>query len=99
PKSAISEGTAASVPLFGSPATSTKGMIMEGTTSTGWLMPVGITDPWVNNPDHFSAAYICFAPTNPPSSTAPLWLSFDLKQLYKTANANTNFRVTVNGTP
>jgi len=27
-----------------------------------------------------------------------LWLSFDLKQLYKTANANTNFRITVNGT-
>ena len=59
-------------------------------------MPVGLTDPWTNNPDHFSAAYICFSPAGGAASD-PLWLSFDLKQLFKTANANTNFRVTVNG--
>ncbi len=95
-KSAITESAAASRPLIGAPATSTKGMLMEATTATGWVMPVGITDPWTNNPDFFSAAYICFTP---PTGTSPLWLSFDLKQTFNTANANTNFRVTVNGTP
>ena len=96
PKSNIAESTAASLPLNGAPATSTKGMLMDGTTSTGWLMPVGLTDPWTNNPDHFAGAYLCFSPANVPAG-APLWLAFDLKQSFKTANANTNFRVTING--
>jgi hypothetical protein len=98
PKSMITEGVAASLPFNGQPASSTKGMVMEGTTATGWVMPVGITDPWTNNPDHFSASYMCFSATGGPVG-APLWLSFDLKQLFKTANANTNFRVTINGNP
>ena len=59
-------------------------------------MPVGLVDPWTNNPDHFSAAYMCFSPAGGPAG-APLWLAFDLKQVFKTANANTNFRVTING--
>lgn len=93
PNSAIVEGAGAS-----NGATSTKGLIMDGVNSTSWLTPTGITDPWANNPNHFAAAKICINPaaSNP---NAPLWLSFDLKQLYKTANANTNFRVRVNGTP
>ncbi len=98
PKSTITEGAAASRPLNGAPATSTKGMIMEATSTTGWVVPVGITDPWTNNPDFFSAVYICFNPAG-GNPNDPLWLSFDLKQVFKTANANTNFRVTVNGTP
>ncbi len=97
-KSAITEGAAASLPLNGQPTTSTKGMIMEATSTTGWVVPVGITDPWTNNAEFFSAVYICFNPAG-GNPNDPLWLSFDLKQLFKTANANTNFRVTVNGTP
>ncbi len=97
-KSAITEGAAASLPLNGQPTTSTKGMIMEATSTTGWVVPVGITDPWTNNAEFFSAVYICFNPAG-GNPNDPLWLSFDLKQVFKTANANTNFRVTVNGTP
>jgi hypothetical protein len=97
PKSAISEGTAASLPFNGQPASSTKGMIMEGIVNPAWVMPAGTVDPWTNNPDNFSAATFCFSPAG-GTPTDPLFLSFDLKQLYKTANANTNFRVTVNGT-
>ncbi len=93
-KSAVSESTAASSPLT---PTSTKGMVMEGGANAAWQMPVGVTDPWTSNPDHFSAIYMCFSPAG-GNPTDPLWLSFDLKQLFKTANANTNFRVTVNGT-
>ena len=68
---------------------------MEGIDNPGWQIPVGLIDPWASNPEHFSAIKLCFTPTG--SSTAPLFLAFDLKQLFKTANANTNFRVTVNG--
>jgi hypothetical protein len=76
---------------------STKGLVMDGVNNAAWVMPVGITDPWASNPEHYSVAYICFNPSGGPA-TSPLWLSFDLKQLFKVANANTNFRVTVNGT-
>jgi hypothetical protein len=100
-KSAITEGTAASNPHAATPTTpaiaSTKGMIMEGVDDPSWLVPVGVTDPWTNNLNNFSAAYICFNPSG-GSATDSLWLTFDLKQTFKTANANTNFRVTVNGT-
>ncbi len=98
-KAAITEGAAASRPLNGQPATSSKGMIMDANTATGWVIPGGVVDPWSTNMDFFSAAYICFAPQGAANPGTPLWLSFDLKQTYKTANANTNFRVTVNGTP
>jgi parallel beta-helix repeat protein len=89
--SAISEGTAASQGTG-----STKGLIMEGVTNTGWILPAGATDPWSVNQNNFSAVYLCFSTGG--NTTDPLWLSFDLKQLFKTANANTNFRITVNGT-
>jgi hypothetical protein len=92
----ITEGAAASQPLATNPATSTKGMIMEGVANAGWTMPAGTVNPWNVNPENFSAAYICFNPSGGAASD-PLWLSFDLKQLFKIANANTNFRVTVNG--
>ena len=74
-------------------------MIMEATSATGWNIPVpGVNDPWTSNPDHQAGVYICFDPTvNNPNPNDPLWLSFDLKQFFKTTNANTNFRVTVNG--
>ena len=62
----------------------------------GWFRLATI-DPWTNNPDHFSAIYMCVNPAG-GAATDSLWLTFDLKQLFKTANANTNFRVTVNGT-
>jgi hypothetical protein len=88
--SAISEGTAASQGTG-----STKGLIMEGVTNAGWILPAGTTDPWSVNQNNFSAVYLCFSPGS--NTTDPLLLSFDLKQLFKTANANTNFRVTVNG--
>ncbi len=78
---------------------STKGLVLDAMTSTSWAIPVGINDPWTTNPEHFAAAYICFDPQGATNPTTPLWLSFDLKQLFKGANANTNFRVTVNGTP
>jgi hypothetical protein len=77
---------------------STKGLILDAVANGGWQMPVTATDPWSVNPEHAAAAYICFSPAG-GAANDPLWLSFDLKQLFKTANANTNFRVTVNGTP
>src|SRR5688572_21089475 len=97
-KGAVTEGTAASQPLNGQPATSSKGLIMDANSSSGWVIPGGVTDPWTTNPDFLSAVYICFAPQGAANPGTPLWLSFDLKQMYKLASANTNFRVTVNGT-
>jgi hypothetical protein len=95
-KSNVTENTAASSTIG---VTSTKGMIMDGVDQPSWLIPAGVTDPWLNNPDNFSAVYICFNPSTTSCSAADsMFLSFDLKQLFKTANANTNFRVTVNGT-
>ncbi|HSI91275.1 MAG TPA: T9SS type A sorting domain-containing protein, partial [Adhaeribacter sp.] len=76
--------------------TGTKGLIMAGINSTNWLTPIGVVDPWTNNGDQFSAIYMCINPSG-GAATDSLWLLFDLKQLFKTANANTNFRVTVNG--
>jgi hypothetical protein len=93
PKANITEGTGASSPLG---ATSTKGMIMDGVTDATWITPGGATDPWSTNLTHHAAAYICFNPSGGAASDS-LWLTFDLKQLYKTAAANTNFRITVNG--
>ncbi|HSI89701.1 MAG TPA: T9SS type A sorting domain-containing protein [Adhaeribacter sp.] len=80
----------------GAAFTGTKGMIMDGIAGGGWTMPVGVLDPWTSNPNHFSAAYACFSPAG-GAATDSLWLIFDLKQLFKTANANTNLRITVNG--
>src|SRR5690606_12749898 len=75
---------------------SAKGMIMDGVNSAAWVVPSGINNPWSNNPDHFSAVYMCFTPqAGQPDDT--LFLEFDLKQLYKESHYNTNFRVTVNG--
>jgi hypothetical protein len=93
-KSNITEGVGASSILG---PVSTKGMIMDGIDQPTWITPGGVTDPWTNNPDNFSAAYICFNPSSCANSDS-MKLTFDLKQLYKTAAANTNFRVTVNGT-
>jgi len=93
PKSGIVESAGASCGVG-----STKGLIMDGITNSSWAMPVGITNPWTSNTDNFSAVYFCFNPGT-GSATDSLLLTFDLKQLFKTANANTNFRVTVNGTP
>ena len=78
-------------------ATSTKGLIMDGVDHTSWLAPAGLIDPWTNNPNNFAGAYLCISPAtmNFPNG---MWLNFDLKQLFKVANVNTNFRVTVNGT-
>ncbi|MBK0401890.1 T9SS type A sorting domain-containing protein [Adhaeribacter sp. BT258] len=77
-------------------AGSTKGIIMDGVNHSSWTIPTGITDPWMNNLENISALYICFDPgsTNPKDS---LLLTFDLKQLYKTANANTNLRILADG--
>ena len=77
--------------------TGPKVMIMDGVTSGNWTIPAGTIDPWTTNPNYKSVAKICINPAG-GSATAPLWLSFDLKQYFKTANANTNFRITVNGT-
>jgi hypothetical protein len=92
PKSNITEGAGAS-----NGTGSTKGLIMDGVANTNWNPPAGLTDPWTSNPDNFSAAYICLSPAGGAASDS-LWLTFDLKQLFKTAAPNTNFRVTVNGT-
>ncbi|KAA9325473.1 T9SS type A sorting domain-containing protein [Adhaeribacter soli] len=91
-KGNVTEGTGAS---FG---TGTKGMIMDATSATGWTIPAGTVNPWTNNLDNFAGTYLCFNPTSNGQNDS-LWLYFDLKQLYKGASANTNFRVTVNGTP
>ncbi|KAA9331133.1 beta strand repeat-containing protein [Adhaeribacter soli] len=74
---------------------STKGLVMSGISSSGWTMPVPTVNPWTMNPNHLAGVYLCF---NPVSGADSLILRFDLKQLYKDANRNTNFRVTVNGT-
>ncbi|MBK0404380.1 T9SS type A sorting domain-containing protein [Adhaeribacter sp. BT258] len=86
----ITEGAAAS-----NGSGSANGMIMEGVSSTQWATPAGTVNPWTNNPDHFSAVYFCFTPNTAPQDT--LFLTFNLKQLYKDSHLNTNFRVTVNG--
>ncbi|MBK0404885.1 right-handed parallel beta-helix repeat-containing protein [Adhaeribacter sp. BT258] len=88
----ITEGTGAS-----NGTGSAKGLIMDGVASFNWTLPVGTTNPWTANPDNFAGAYFCITPGvgNPKDS---LYLSFDLKQLFRSVNANTNFRVTVNGT-
>ncbi|MFC5271455.1 T9SS type A sorting domain-containing protein [Adhaeribacter terreus] len=87
----ITEGTGAS-----NGTGSTKGLIMDGVNSFNWTIPTGIIDPWTANPDNFAGAYFCVSPgTGTPKDS--LILTFDLKQLYKSVNANTNFRVTVNG--
>ncbi|HSI91066.1 MAG TPA: hypothetical protein VK927_08115, partial [Adhaeribacter sp.] len=89
-RSNVTEGAAAA-------RSGATGMIMDGVDNAGWVTPVGVIDPWTNNLDHHSAVYMCFNPSAGGIPTDSLWLSFDLKQLFKTANANTNFRVTVNG--
>jgi hypothetical protein len=90
-RSAVKEDTAASH----GPA-STKGIIMDGVGNTAWLTPTGVNGPWISNPEHFAGVYMCFTPA-PGGASDSLILRFDLKQLYKDAQANTNFRVTVNG--
>ncbi|KAA9331135.1 T9SS type A sorting domain-containing protein [Adhaeribacter soli] len=74
---------------------STKGLVMAGVSSSAWTMPLPTVNPWTMNPNHLAGVYLCF---NPVSGADSLILRFDLKQLYKDANRNTNFRVTVNGT-
>ena len=91
-KANVIEGTGAS-----SGASSTKGLIMDGVNSTSWVIPSGTVDPWTSNTANTAAAKICINPAG-GAANDPLWLSFDLKQLFKTANANTNFRIRVNGT-
>ncbi|MBK0401882.1 T9SS type A sorting domain-containing protein [Adhaeribacter sp. BT258] len=91
-KSNIWEDAAAS---FGTG--STKGMIMDGVGHAGWVPPVGVVDTWTSNSDNFSGIYICISPAGGPVADS-LYLTFDLKQLFKGAYVNTNFRVTVNGT-
>ncbi|MBK0404883.1 T9SS type A sorting domain-containing protein [Adhaeribacter sp. BT258] len=88
--SAITDGAGAS---FGA---GSKGMIMEGFADSSWTIPGGTIDPWLENPENFAGAYFCFTPTG-FLPTDSLWLEFELKQLFKIANVNTNFRVTVNG--
>jgi hypothetical protein len=76
----------------------TKGLIMDGVNNAGWIIPAGATNPWTSNPTNLASVKFCINPAG-GNATDPLWLSFDLKQLYKTSNANTNFRVKINGTP
>ena len=70
---------------------------MDGVDNINWITPTVAADTWNTNPDHFAGAYICITPSNfaYPDS---LWMTLDLKQLFKTTNAFTNFRVTLNGT-
>ncbi|HSI91135.1 MAG TPA: hypothetical protein VK927_08460, partial [Adhaeribacter sp.] len=91
--SAVIEGAGAS-----NGSSSAKGLIMDGKNHSGWVIPVGVTNPWNNNPTNHAVARICIDPRG-GNPTDPLWLSFDLKQLFKNVAANTNFRVVVNGTP
>ncbi|KAA9333616.1 T9SS type A sorting domain-containing protein [Adhaeribacter soli] len=77
--------------------TGTTGLIMDGRQDSIWTVPTSTTSPWQINPAYFSAVNFCIDPAG-LQPNAPLWLSFDLKQLFKLANNNTNFRVTVNGT-
>jgi hypothetical protein len=90
-KSAITESTGASSTLG---LGSTKGIVMDATTGSAWTLPILTVDPWANNLDNMSGVYMCL-PAQP--ATDSLWLLFDLKQTFKTAAANTNFRVTING--
>jgi hypothetical protein len=90
-KSRIMEDSAAS---FGT--TSYKGMLMDGIANAGFITPGGTSNPWTMNPDNFAAAKICITPGT-GATTDSLIMTLDLKQLFKTANGNTNFRVTVNG--
>jgi hypothetical protein len=90
-RSNIVEGSGAS-----NGTASAKGMIMDGINNTAWVLPAGTVDPWTINSANFASAKMCINPAG-GNVTDPLWLSFDLKQLYKTANVNTNFRVKVNG--
>ncbi len=90
----IAEQTVASSPLV---TTSTKGIIMDAVTSSIWVVPGGTIDPWTNNPNHFSALNMCLNPAG-GAATDSLWLTFDIRQLFLTGNANTNFRVTIDGT-
>jgi parallel beta-helix repeat protein len=90
--SAITEGTGAS-----NGAGSAKGMIMDGVDRAGWVIPGGASNPWSLNPENFAGAYICLSTAN-ASPNDTLRMRFDLMQLFKASNANTNFRVTVNGT-
>ncbi len=92
PHSAITENAGAS-----HGTSSTKGMIMDGVDHAAWTIPTGITNPWTTNPENFAGAYVCLS-TAGATPTDTLRLSFDLMQLFKGVNANTNFRVTVNGT-
>ncbi|MBK0404382.1 T9SS type A sorting domain-containing protein [Adhaeribacter sp. BT258] len=88
--SMITEGAAASKGTG-----STKGMIMEGIDHSSWEVPVGITDPWLSNPDFFSAIRMCL--NTAVNGNDSIIMTFDLKQLYKTTHYNTNFRIAVNG--
>jgi hypothetical protein len=68
---------------------------MDAVTGSPWTLPILAIDPWTNNLNNKSGVYMCL----PAQPSAPaLWLMFDLKQTFKGAAANTNFRVTVNGT-
>ncbi len=89
--SAIAEGSGASNGTI-----STKGLIMDGIDQPNWAVPGGTANPWSMNQDNFAGAYLCLSTAN-TNPTDTLRLEFDLKQLFKTANANTNFRVMVNG--
>jgi hypothetical protein len=91
-KSSVSESTGASN------GTGTKGLIMDGVANAGWFGATGITNPWTVNTPNFSSVKMCFNPAG-GNATDSLQLSFDLKQLFKTANTSTNLRVLVNGTP
>lgn len=91
-KANITESTAAS-----NGTGSTKGLILDGVDNFKWTLPIGSINTWVVNPDNFAGVYFCISPAG-GAATDSLWLTLDLKQLYKTVNANTNFRVTVNGT-
>jgi hypothetical protein len=79
---------------FGTSAT--KGLVMDGTANAAWQTPVGILYPWTSNPDNFAGAYISFSPN--AATYDSLLMHLDLKQLFNTANVNTNFPITVNGT-
>jgi hypothetical protein len=70
-------------------------MIMEGIDNINWVVPVGLTDPWTNNIDNFSSIKMCLDAT--VNANDSIFMTFDLKQLYKASHYNTNFRVTVNG--
>lgn len=80
----------------GAAVASTKGLIMEGVDHQSWAVPTGSNTPWMVNPEHFSAVYFCFNPAG-GNPNDPLWLTLDLKQLFKGINSSTSFRVTVNG--